>query len=140
MLSNRYMLSLIKDVHSGLATSAAQDMPAYEPSLVDNTSFLLRARLCRTTAPITTSTTQMQATTQARSAIVGNDVECMRTHIPAIRMVPVTLSPLELGDAVVVVSLLESDDDVAKQVYWPPCRFKHEKPRGHGKVEHAALL
>ncbi len=56
-------------------------------------------------------------------------------------MVPVTLpSPLELGDAVVVVSLLESNEEVAKHVYWPPCMFKHENPRGHGKVEHASLL
>jgi hypothetical protein len=64
-----------------------------------------------------------------------------RMHTPAIRMVPVTLpSPLELGDAVVVVSLLESNEEVGKHVYWPPCRFKHENPRGHGKVEHASLL
>ncbi len=65
---------------------------------------------------------------------------CTFANIPAISMVPVTLSPLELGDAVVVVSLLESDDDVAKHVYWPPCRFKHENPRGHGRVVHASLL
>ncbi len=41
----------------------------------------------------------------------------MRAHTPAIRMVPVPLSPLELGDAVVVVSLLESKDEVSKHVY-----------------------
>ncbi len=61
-------------------------------------------------------------------------------HTPAIRMVPVPPSPLEPGDAVVVVSLLESKDEVGKHVYWPPCRFTHENPRGHGKVEHASLL
>ena len=46
----------------------------------------------------------------------------------------------EDGDDVDVLSLPESDDDVARHVYCPPCRFKHENPRGQGKVEHASLL
>ncbi len=52
-------------------------------------------------------------------------------------MLPIPPDPDE-GE-VDVLLLPESDDDVAKHVYWPPCRFKHEIPRGHGRVEHASL-
>jgi hypothetical protein len=127
------------DLHSGLATScAAEDASEYESS-VDFKTWLPRLRW-RIITPTMMAIRHTQATTNEWVEGSKPAYEWTMITIPAIRMVPVPPSPLELGDTVVVVSLLESDDDVAKHVYWPPCRFKHENPRGHGSVEHASLL
>ena len=45
-----------------------------------------------------------------------------------------------LGEAVVVLWLSPSDEDVARQVYWPPCRFTQENPSAHGKVAQGSEL
>ncbi len=70
------------DIHSGLATScAAEDASEYESS-VDFRTWLPRLRW-RIITPTMMVIRHAQATTQARSTIVGNEVECMRvcTHL-----------------------------------------------------------
>ena len=53
---------------------------------------------------------------------------------------PTAPSEFVLGEAVVVLWLSPSDEDVARQVYWPPCRFTQENPSAHGKVEQGSEL
>ena len=61
-------------------------------------------------------------------------------NVLAMTAMPTAPSEFALGEAVVVLWLSPSDEDVARQVYWPPCRFTHENPSAHGKVAQGSEL
>ena len=57
-------------------------------------------------------------------------------NVLAMTAMPTVPSELALGEALVVLWLSPSDEDVAKQVYWPSC----ENPSAHGKVAQGSEL